>query len=45
MEQNEENFKLLAQYLQHTLSPDASIRRPGKCCARLCLKCFAKNNK
>lgn len=30
MEINEENFKLLAQYLQQTLSPDPNVRRPGK---------------
>lgn len=30
MEINEENFKSLAQYLQQTLNPDPSIRRPGK---------------
>lgn len=29
MEINEGNFKILAQYLQQTLSPDAEIRRPG----------------
>lgn len=30
MEITEGNFKILAQYLQQTLSPDAEIRRPGK---------------
>lgn len=35
MEINEENFKLLAQYLQQTLNPDPNVRRQGKlkrCC-------------
>lgn len=30
MELNEDNFKLMAQYLQQTLSPDPNVRRPGK---------------
>lgn len=30
MDINEENFKLLAQYLQQTLNPDPNVRRPGK---------------
>ncbi|KAJ6646819.1 Exportin-2 [Pseudolycoriella hygida] len=30
MELNEDNFKLIAQYLQQTLSPDANIRRPAE---------------
>lgn len=30
MEINESNFKILAQYLQQTLSPDPNVRRPGK---------------
>lgn len=29
MEINEENLRGLAQYLQQTLSPDPTIRRPG----------------
>uniref|UniRef100_A0A1L8DKS7 Exportin-2 n=1 Tax=Nyssomyia neivai TaxID=330878 RepID=A0A1L8DKS7_9DIPT len=30
MDLNEDNFRLLAQYLQHTLSPDPNIRRPAE---------------
>lgn len=30
MEASEENFTLLADYLQKTLNPDPNIRRPGK---------------
>lgn len=30
MELNDTNFQTLAQYLQQTLSPDPSVRRPGK---------------
>lgn len=31
MELTEDNYKLMAQYLQQTLSPDPNVRRPGKC--------------
>lgn len=30
MEINEQSFKLLADYLEKTLSPDPNVRRPGK---------------
>ncbi|GAB0098901.1 Exportin-2 [Sergentomyia squamirostris] len=30
MDLNEENFRLLAQYLQQTLSPDPNVRRPAE---------------
>lgn len=30
MDINENNFKILSGYLANTLSPDPSIRRPGK---------------
>lgn len=29
MAENNEKFKLLAAYLQQTLSPDPNVRRPG----------------
>lgn len=32
MDLNEDNFKLMAQYLLQTLSPNPDVRRPGKLC-------------
>lgn len=30
MDINENNFKILTEYLSNTLSPDPSVRRPGE---------------
>ena len=30
MDINENNFKILTEYLANTLSPDPAVRRPGK---------------
>jgi hypothetical protein len=30
MDVNEQSFQLIADYLNHTLSPDPNVRRPGK---------------
>lgn len=31
MDLSDANFKLIADYLLSSLSPDANVRRPGKC--------------